>query len=445
MAGSLHDALIGQGVDPDDLRAVMSWAPYQGLGLAERVYRAGLVSDARLVDAFVSLGATDATNLVLAGTPPPAALGAFNRALAERHRALPLAVERRRLVVALLDPSDTATLERLSFTCGLVIEPRACRARVLFEGLARAYDAVVVKPEPGFLHSRRAAAAAVSAPGADDLGFDLPPPSTDAAAAAFVRRGQANVSTSPMARVLAEAADVAAGDGIDVDLSDTSDEGEPPDERRTVLSDPSRTPSRRLDLRPASSPRLSAEAIARIRQSSHDDVSSARDSLPPMVLRLLVPPLRACALFVIRKNIAVGWDVLTSTGTIDTATVRNVLLPLTADSVLSTAFHTRQAAVGRPRDPTTMERTLFRFLRLPPPRSFAALPVLVGDEVVSLLYADRDDGLIDDGTLDDVRRVGSALGDALAPLVAAGLLESPGLVGGQTSDPHAHVRPATDR
>ena len=96
---------------------------------AERVYRAGLVSDARLVDAFVSLGATDATNLVLAGTPPPAALGAFNRALAERHRALPLAVERRRLVVALLDPSDTATLERLSFTCGLVIEPRACRAR----------------------------------------------------------------------------------------------------------------------------------------------------------------------------------------------------------------------------------------------------------------------------------------------------------------------------
>ena len=147
MAGSLHDALIGQGVDPDDLRAVMSWAPYQGLGLAERVYRAGLVSDARLVDAFVSLGATDATNLVLAGTPPPAALGAFNRALAERHRALPLAVERRRLVVALLDPSDTATLERLSFTCGLVIEPRACRARVLFEGLARAYERMLTPRE----------------------------------------------------------------------------------------------------------------------------------------------------------------------------------------------------------------------------------------------------------------------------------------------------------
>ncbi len=159
---SLHDALITQGVAPDDLAALMAWPPYRGLGLAERVYRSGLVSDARLVEALVSLGATDATQLVLAATPPPAALGAFTRALAQRHRALPLSIERRRLVVALLDPGDAATLEKLSHVCGLAIEPRACRPRVLFERLARAYDAVVVKPEPGFLHSRRAALVAAT-------------------------------------------------------------------------------------------------------------------------------------------------------------------------------------------------------------------------------------------------------------------------------------------
>ena len=429
---SLHDALITQGVAPDDLAALMAWPPYRGLGLAERVYRSGLVSDARLVDALVSLGATDATPLVLAATPPPAALGAFTRALAQRHRALPLSIERRRLVVALLDPSDAATLEKLSHVCGLAIEPRACRPRVLFERLARAYDAVVVKPDPDFLHSRRAGLLA-AAPNADHLGRALPPPSTDAALQVFVRRGHVNVSTSPMARALAEVADmVGAQDAIEIDLSDDDDDDTP--HRRLPADGPH-------DLRPASSPSLSQAAIAELR-AGHTDVVAARDSLPPMVLRLLVPPLRSCALFVIRSNIAVGWDVRTANGAISTATMRDVLVPLTADSVLATAYQQRHVAVGRARDPSTMERTLFRLMRLAPPRSFIALPVLVGATVEALMYADSDDAVIDDALIDELRRVGSALGDALAPLLAAGMLTLPTRTGGQTSDP-ASRRPRT--
>lgn len=431
---SLHDALITQGVAPDDLAALMAWPPYRGLGLAERVYRSGLVSDARLVDALVSLGATDATQLVLAATPPPAALGAFTRALAQRHRALPLSIERRRLVVALLDPGDAATLEKLSHVCGLAIEPRACRPRVLFERLARAYDAVVVKPEPGFLHSRRAALVAAAAD-ADDVGRDLPPPSTDAALQVFVRRGHVNVSTSPMARALAEVADmVGAQDAIEIDLSDDNDDNA---HRRLPADGPH-------DLRPASSPSLSQAAIAELR-AGHTDVVAARDSLPPMVLRLLVPPLRSCALFVIRSNIAVGWDVRTANGAISTATMRDVLVPLTADSVLATAYQQRHVAVGRARDPSTMERTLFRLMRLAPPRSFIALPVLVGATVEALMYADSGDAVIDDALIDELRRVGSALGDALAPLLAAGMLTPPARAGGQTSDPDSHQRRAADR
>ena len=431
---SLHDALITQGVAPDDLAALMAWPPYRGLGLAERVYRSGLVSDARLVEALVSLGATDATPLVLAATPPPAALGAFTRALAQRHRALPLSIERRRLVVALLDPGDAATLEKLSHVCGLAIEPRACRPRVLFERLARAYDAVVVKPEPGFLHSRRAALVAAAAD-ADDVGRDLPPPSTDAALQVLVRRGHVNVSTSPMARALAEVADmVGAQDAIEIDLSDDDDDNA---HRRLPADGPH-------DLRPASSPSLSQAAIAELR-AGHTDVVAARDSLPPMVLRLLVPPLRSCALFVIRSNIAVGWDVRTANGAISTATMRDVLVPLTADSVLATAYQQRHVAVGRARDPSTMERTLFRLMRLAPPRSCIALPVLGGATVEALMYADSGDAVIDDALIDELRRVGSALGDALAPLLAAGMLAPPARPGGQTSDPDSHQRRAADR
>ncbi len=406
---TLQEALIKLGVAQDDLDALMTWPAYKGMGLAERVYRSGLVSDHRLVEAFGALGATDGTAQVLAGTPPPAALGAFSRNLAEKHRALPLAIVGRRVIVALLDPSDTAILEKLSFTCGLIVEPRACRARVLFEALHKAYDAAVVRPEHAFLASRKP----TRGPAGEDMGFELPPPSTDAAARAFATKATADERTSPMARVLVEAAAIGAGAGIDIALDDDDEPASP------LL------PRRATDLRPASSPRLSEDALRAIAAMRPSDLRGARDSLPPMVLRLLVPPLRTCALFVVKKNIAVGWDVLTAEVAgrpgrgIVTADFRDVLVPLTADSVLSSAFHSARASLGRVRDPTTMERTLFRFMRLPPPRSFAALPVLVGDEVMALLYGDRDDGSVDDGVLDDMRRVGSALGDALAPLSAA--------------------------
>ena len=405
MPATLREALLElKLVDEGDLVAVESWAPYRGLGLAERVYRSGLVPDQKLVQAFAALGATDGTGLVLGALPPPAALGAFTRALAEKHRALPLAIERRRLIVALLDPSDANTLEKLTFTAGLVVEPRACRPRALFEALACAYDVAVVRPDGAFLESRRVAASVV----VDEPGFDLPAPNTDAEARSFartLRKTGAADATSPLASALREAVD-----GIDIDLNDSQ-----PPTTRSLLE------QRARDLRPARTPLLDPAVLSTVTANPPRDLLAARDSLPPQVLRLLVPPLRTCALFLVKKNVAVGWDVRSVDAVVSTERIRDVLLPLSAPSVLSEAVTVRRASLGNPRDPTTMERTLFRFLRVPPPRAFVALPVLAGDDVIAVLYADRD-GAIDDGLVDEVRRAGAALGDALAPLAAAGAL-----------------------
>lgn len=403
---TLKDALISMGVSSADLDALEVWAPYRGLGLAERVYRSGLVSDARLVEAFVGLGAVDATSSVLHKTPPPAALGAFTRTLAERHRALPLSVERTRLVVALLDPSDAATIEKLSFTCGLVIEPRSCRPRVLFEGLAAAYDVVVVRPEPAFLASRSLKR---MGPGVEDDGFNLPPPSTDAMAHFVAPRVDSNRFAkadvgSPMARMLAEAAELASATQPVHFI----------EERRSsstfallstaavssaalipaIAAPPPPPPPQHASTASASSSASSSAAPARARQGP--DLSS------------VVPPLRCCAVFHVRDNIAVGVDVRTAV--VDGATpevIRDVLVPLTAPGVLSTAVTSRRVAIGNPRDPTTMERTLFRFLRLAAPRSFCAVPVVRDAEVVAVIYADRDDSSIDALDLDELRELAS--------------------------------------
>ncbi|MDP2339382.1 MAG: hypothetical protein Q8O67_00380 [Deltaproteobacteria bacterium] len=386
-------------VDAADLEALEAWAPYRGLSLVERIYRAGVVPDQKLVSAFTVLGATDGTTHVLAGLPPPAALGAFNRALAEKHRALPLSVDKRRLVVALLDPADVNTIEKLTFSCGLIIEPRSCRPRALFEAMARAYDLPVIRPDGAFLESRRSLQRA----GGDDAGFDLPPPSIEAAARFFGNRRAADAG-SPIANALLEAVD-----GIDVNLDD-----EPP--RRSLLEAGSAR-----DLRPARTPLIDPRTLDDVARNPPRDLLAARDSLPPQILRLLVPPLRTCALFLVRKNVAVGWDVKTDDDAISTGDIRDVLLPLSAPSVLSEAVVVRRASHGNPRDPTIMERTLFRFMRRPPPRAFSALPVLTGDDVIAVLYLDRN-GPIDDALVDEVRRAGAALGDALAPLAAAGAL-----------------------
>jgi hypothetical protein len=411
VVATLKDALISLGVSSADLDALEVWAPYRGLGLAERVYRSGLVSDARLVEAFVGLGAVDATASVLHRTPPPAALGAFTRTLAERHRALPLSVERTRLVVALLDPSDAATIEKLSFTCGLVIEPRSCRPRVLFEGLAAAYDVVVVRPEPAFLASRTLKR---MGPDVQDDGFNLPPPSTDALAHFVAPRtdnrfAKADVG-SPMARMLAEAAELASATEPVHVIGDSRQAIESIDESASEHSSSSTFALLSTAAVPAFARAVTGPPRAPATPTAASSTTTLQRSVQaPAELTQVVPPLRCCAVFLVRDNVAVGCDVRTAV--VDGATpevIRNVLVPLNAPGVLSTAVQHRRVSMGNPRDPTTMERTLFRFLRLVAPRSFCAMPVIRNDVVVAVLYADRADSNIDALDLDELRELASA-------------------------------------
>ncbi len=400
----LRDALVDLGVSPDDIDALEKWQPYTGLGLAERVYRSGLVSDHRLVEAFVSLGATDATSKILVGMPSPAALGAFPRALAAKHRALPFELDRRRVVAALLDPSDTVALEKLSLTSGVIVEPRACRPRVLFEALARAYGLTVVRPDGAFLESRRTAAPLV------DPDLEAAIAITESLSPTFPKPRPWPSSSAKVA--LAESATSLAT----TTTTATTTTARASSEGAAQASRP------HLDLRPAHSPGVSS--TTEVDRAARAEAVAGRDTLPPMVLSMLVPPLRCCALFLVRARVAIGWDVMTRAGSLSTILVRDVLVPLTAESVLATAVTARRVAIGNARDPSTTERSLFRLLRLPPPRCFVALPIVVADDVTTVFYGDRDDGDIDDGLLDEMRRVGSALGDALAPLHAAGLLGS---------------------
>ena len=96
------------------------------------------------------------------------------------------------------------------------------------------------------------------------------------------------------------------------------------------------------DLRPATTPIVAADPS---RPSAQPEASrAARDSLPPQVLHLLIPPFRAAALFLVRDNVAVGWDGLGDE--ISRPDIRDVLLPLSGRSAFQRAWEWGFVAAG---------------------------------------------------------------------------------------------------
>lgn len=398
MQKRLTERLLKEGVlDERGIADLLAWPDFEGAGLAERVWRAGLLSERALLALFEEEGAVDGTPLLEDTPPAPSALGALTRDLAARARAVPLQVSRGRVVVGMLDPADAVALEEIAFFTGLSVEPRAVRASVLFRALHEAYGVPLVYAEPDlkvrFLRSDPSRSQdGIPIQDADDV---LPPPPGVPLPAVNVRppRGPRvpvqNPDGSPLLSGIAEAA-----------------------KRGFIEGPPSTSPAIPLVDEPSPS-------------EPPDPVTTrvGRDSLPPQVLPLLVPPFRSAVLFLVRGDVAVGWDGRTEQ--LGTEDIRGVLLPLTAESAFQRARDWRMVAAGTARRPTTVERMLFRFLKQPPPETFVVVPILVGDETVSLLYADRDRGPLDEDALSRARQVGNTLADGLAPLVARGTLFGP--------------------
>lgn len=392
MSDWFRRALLEKGLlKAERLLRIENHPAFAGLSLVEKVYRSGLVDDVALVDLFVQKGAVDGTNAVEGGLPPPAALGALQKKDAERFRALPISVSRARVTVALLDPSEPSVVDALSFRTGLLVEPCAMRASVLFKALHDAYGIPLVTPDPTPFVIDKAFV------GDDEIPDELPPPSATLPQVRVVppREPVGDPSSSPLALGLARAA---SGDAY--------------------LAPPSSdAPSFGwLRERGPSTPTVPSTTTA-------VDVRAHRDSLPPQVLPFLVPPFRSAVLFLVRKDVAVGWDGVGPS--LAQEKIRDVLLPLTAPSAFARAWGHGMVAEGSVDDASTVEHIFFRFLGAAPPSAFTVLPILVGQEPTALLYVDVEQGVVDERLLANARQVGGTLADGLAPLVAKGTLFGP--------------------
>ncbi len=391
----LERGLVSEG----QMKKLLAHAALEGAGVAERLYRTGLLSSEKLLGLFIEAGAHDATQHLTRGLPPGGALGAVEKNLAVEQRVIPFAIDQSRVKVGMLDPANAAAIEAITFYAGLAVEPFVVRADVLFSALAEAYGVDRVVPDPTLIGTE------MRVMRDSDVPDELPPPSATLPEVRVVGRPRiADPKESPLAAQLAAAA------------------GDTPDYLQNPAGDAPQFGWLRQE--GPRSPVVEVEGPKEVKTAP----IALRDSIPPQVLPALAPSFRSAILFLVRDEVAVGWD---ATGLeLQRNDVRDVLLPLTGPSCFARAWGWGMVAAGSPRAPTTVERIFFRLLKARPPTAFAVVPVRVGDEVVCLMYVDKTHGALTDGDLEVASQVGSTIADALAPLVKEDALFGMGITEG---------------
>lgn len=413
---ALSEALRRAGeIDSAAIEAVVRSPALRGRLFALRLYQSGLVSADVIFQTLLRLGARDAT-AKLAPLPNARLLALVPSRLAEEGCMVPLVRTGNRLHVAMLDPSDARAIEDLALFTGFAIEPFVAQARELFRARYQAYGIPAPTPVARFaVHSA--------------LNSSLLPPPPHSVIPAVATRPAATPSTLNTLRI---AASVPAEDEPQPSLF--GQQSDSPLTASLAALDPERLPGPANEPRPqpvvgpdlaatpvaARSPRVTGwgavEAAPAMvtgwRASSNSDRGPG--DLVVAALKRLQTHFGRAALFLVNRDLAVGWDVVGSA--VPRERFRGTLLPLEAPSTLRLAFTTQLAVTADLDQAESTDRVLVNFLGEPLPRRWRVLPLLAPAGVVGLLYVDRTDGVFDATALALADAVAAALADAAAAL-----------------------------
>lgn len=127
MSARLGEMLLKVGtLNEDQLEQVLNAQSIYGGRLGTNLVEMGLVEEEELAHVLSEqLGVPCAHPSELSSIPEPL-LKMFPLELVQRYRVLPLALDGKRLTVAMTNPSDFKALEDIAFMTGLVVIPRVC-------------------------------------------------------------------------------------------------------------------------------------------------------------------------------------------------------------------------------------------------------------------------------------------------------------------------------
>ncbi len=328
----------------------------------------------------------------------------ISREMAEEYKMVPLSLEKKRLTVAIWDPSDLSAIDAISFITGYIIKPLVCSELRLLMALEQYYG---VKREMRYIQMKGgtgtrtrdpgpAPSGKPSAPGGDledspfkDLMAELPPAiAADSGDTASTWgeiteiRPPEPVQPPPPVRQAGEPRQAPPP----VEEPDIVELVEPQPAARPVPP-----PVRKAE--PARAEAIPAEAQAPTLDFLLARLAEARDrdTVADALAGYLGRDFPRAALFMIKGRIAAGWKGVSHGKEI--AGFDKFQLPLDDPSLLKVVTDTRNFYLG-PILHTPGNKKLIAALGGTEPDSALLIPLMMMERVVTVLYVDGEKGLL---------------------------------------------------
>ncbi len=349
-------------------------------------------------------------------------------------RCVPIVIQARQLIVAVDDPHDMETLERLAHITSYRPLPRVAPEIRLYYYIERYYGVPRPRRFAPMGDKPRGSRTAVSP--------DLPAPPLPglppiqkqpvvAPTPAPALRTQREAEPPPIPMLSSEdyeELEIEAEDlliELEEDEADTATAPTPPDASAKKPRAPTE-PNAVDEIEPADL----EETLEIMRQvSQRTDVGGA-------IMSFATDLFDVAALFIVRDNMAFGWKAFGDK--VDSERIETLLIPLDVQSVFHSAMHDEDGVFTGPTFPSTLHNYLYKVLRCARPAHGTVALIKIGRRLVNVLYGHKASG--EDLTEEEQRAVRSV---ALAATAAYVRLITASKRGKQSAPPAAE-RTTTD-
>lgn len=420
MTQKLGDWLLSKGkINEEQLQRALHDKAFFGERLGNSLIKLGFIDEDTLGEYLAEFAHARYSPARRLETIPPEVIATVPARLAAKYCIAPIAIEGRRLHLAMRDPKDLIALDEIAFLTGLPIEPyvatefRLIRAIERFYGISLGTRAIPVAPGPPDPLRPRSAAPAKAAPprpaepeiGLDGLPLnadpnDLDQPFRDAAGGAPpaglepagpVPRSldawreempeAARAANQPGVALPRPAASPAAGLGTAMTrpfaaaappaAASPAPAGPAPKGRRTSAAQSA----------PSAPAAISMEAVSgRLREAE------TRDEVFDAVLDFTATRFLRAALFVAQPDRVLGWSG--RGGGLVPTRVRNVIVSLDRPSLFVFVRSGAEYSYG-PVPDLPANAKFYLDLGCPPPARVLLVPLAIAERPAGILYADN--------------------------------------------------------
>ena len=408
MALKLGELLIKEGViNHKQLEEALKCQVIFGGRLGTNLVEMGLIDEEKLVQYLskqLEVPYASPDQLI---SVPPEVIKLISREMAEEYKMIPLSLDKKRLTIAIWDPSDLSAIDAISFITGYIIKPLVCSELRLLTALEKYYG---VKREMRYIQltggtgirSREAGTAGPKQPGEASPRPEQhePSPFESLSGELFQQTAPASKAEQPAWGDLAEIQPVETVQAPPPKAAIAEAQQailpvEEPDVVELVETQPEvkpiPPPVTKVEPAPAAAKPAEAEAPTLDALLAKLAEARDRDTVADALVSYLGQDYQRVALFMIKGRIAAGWKGVSRTRAI--AGFEHFQIPLDDASLLKVVTDTKNFYLGPILD-TPGNANIMAGLGGERPDGVLLIPLMMMERVVTVFYVDGEKGLL---------------------------------------------------